>query len=97
MRIAEDSEVLVRGYSVTQGYLDDPGATAAEIGVPGARMGPVGKALVVLKASESALTEAELITWSKERMAGSKVPRTVALVDVLPLNASGKVMKDQLR
>ena len=30
-------------------------------------------------------------------MAGYKVPRSIAVVDTLPLNASGKVMKDQLR
>jgi acyl-coenzyme A synthetase/AMP-(fatty) acid ligase len=30
-------------------------------------------------------------------MAGYKVPRTVQFLDTLPLNATGKVMKDQLR
>ncbi|GAB2658698.1 FadD3 family acyl-CoA ligase [Nocardia goodfellowii] len=35
VRIAEDGEVLVRGYSVMQGYLDDPEATAAAIDAQG--------------------------------------------------------------
>ena len=36
----------------------------------------------------------ELIAWSRERMAGFKVPRYVEFLDELPLNATGKVMKD---
>jgi HIP---CoA ligase len=39
----------------------------------------------------------DLIAWSRERMAGYKVPRYVQFVDELPLNATGKVMKDRLR
>ncbi|MFD4459082.1 FadD3 family acyl-CoA ligase [Nocardia sp. NPDC058480] len=151
VRIAEDSEVLVRGYSVMLGYLDDPDATAATIdpdgwlhtgdlgeldidgrlrivgrkkdmfivggfnaypaeiegfllehpavtqaavvGVPDERLGQVGRAYVVAKAE---VTEDELIAWSRDRMAGYKVPRSVRFLDALPLNATGKVMKDQL-
>ncbi len=170
VRIADDGEVLVRGYGVMQGYLDDPAATAqaidadgwlhtgdlgsfddgsnggdpprpappgsqsprgrlrivgrkkdmfivggfnaypaeiegfllnhpavaqaAVIGVPDERMGQVGKAFVVRKDDVSA---DELITWCRDRMAGFKAPRTIQFLDSLPLNATGKVMKDQLR
>ena len=69
-------------------------AQAAVIGVPDERMGQVGKAFVVTR---SPVTADELIAWSKTRMAGFKVPRYVAFLDALPLNATGKVMKDQLR
>ena len=73
-------------------------AQAAVIGVPDERMGEVGKAFVVLSpASAKRGRPSDLIAWSKERMAGFKVPRSVVVVDALPLNASGKVMKDQLR
>jgi acyl-CoA synthetase (AMP-forming)/AMP-acid ligase II len=57
-------------------------------------LGQVGKAFVVRHGS---LTEAELIAWARERMAGFKVPRSVEFREALPLNATGKVMKDHLR
>jgi acyl-CoA synthetase (AMP-forming)/AMP-acid ligase II len=69
-------------------------AQVAVVGVPDDRLGQVGKAFVVPRGE---LTEADLITWTRERLAGFKVPRSVTFVTALPLNASGKVMKDQLR
>jgi acyl-CoA synthetase (AMP-forming)/AMP-acid ligase II len=155
VRIADDGEVLVRGYNVMQGYLDDPDATAeaidrdgwlhtgdlgaldaagrlrivgrkkdmfivggfnaypaeiegfllehpviaqaAVIGVPDERMGQVGKAFIVLKADAAAMSSDDVIEWSRGRMAGFKVPRYVEFLDKLPLNATGKVVKDDLK
>ncbi|OBB71970.1 fatty acid--CoA ligase [Mycobacterium sp. 852014-52144_SCH5372336] len=154
VRIADDGEVLVRGYNVMQGYLDDPDATAkaidadgwlhtgdlgeftdtgrlrivgrkkdmfivggfnaypaeieglllkhpavaqaAVIGVPDDRLGEVGMAFVVRQQDHDSVTDNDLISWSREQMAGFKVPRYVEFLDELPLNATGKVMKDRL-
>ncbi len=71
-------------------------AAAAVIGIPDERMGEVGCAFVVLNAGSST-TSAEIIAWSREQMANYKAPRVVAIVDALPLNATGKVVKDELR
>ena len=69
-------------------------AQVAVIGVPDERLGQVGKAFVVPKGTVDA---EDLIAWSRERMAGFKVPRFVEFIEELPLNATGKVMNDQLR
>jgi HIP---CoA ligase len=147
-------ELLVRGYCVMMGYLDDPEQTAqtidadgwmktgdivvmdergyiditdrkkdmfinggfnaypaeiertmlahpnigqvAVIGVPDERLGEVGAAFVV-PAPGSAPDPDALIAWCRTEMANYKAPRFVWLVDSLPLNASGKVLKTALR
>jgi acyl-CoA synthetase (AMP-forming)/AMP-acid ligase II len=150
----EPGEVVVRGYNVMLGYLDEPSETAATIdadgwlhtgdigvmddrgylhitdrkkdlfivggfnaypaeiehallehegvaqaavvGVPDERMGEVGTAFLVPKPGAS-LDPDEVMTWARERMANYKVPRAVEVVEALPLNASGKVLKYELR
>ena len=74
----------------------DEVAQAAVVGMPDERMGEVTAAFVV-RAATSQLEEADLIVWSKAQMANYKVPRKVIFMDALPLNASGKVLKTELR
>jgi acyl-CoA synthetase (AMP-forming)/AMP-acid ligase II len=50
-----------------------------------------------LTGGRASVSADELIAWSRDRMAGFKVPRFVEFTDELPLNATGKVMKDKLR
>jgi acyl-CoA synthetase (AMP-forming)/AMP-acid ligase II len=150
----EPGELLVRGHGVMQGYLDDPGATAAAIdergflhtgdlatmdergvvrivgrlkdmilvggfnvypaevenallrhdaigqvavvGLPDARMGEVPVAYVV-PAAGAAIDAGAIVAWARERLANYKVPRHVVALDALPINATGKVVKQELR
>ena len=71
-------------------------ALVAVVGIPDERMGEVGMAFVVPKAGASPTAD-EIIAWSRDHMANYKAPRRVAIVDALPLNASGKVLKHELR
>ncbi len=149
-----EGELLVRGYQVTPGYLDDPVQTAeaidedgwlhtgdiavmntegyiditdrkkdmfivggfnaypaeiertlvehplvgiaSVIGVPDERLGEVGAAFIVPSPAGAPAAE-ELVAWSREQMANYKVPRHIWIVEQLPLNASNKVLKQELR
>ena len=71
-------------------------AQVAVIGVPDERMGEVGCACVVLRHGQ-VLDEAGLIQWAREHMANYKVPRMVRFYEALPVNASNKVAKNELR
>jgi acyl-CoA synthetase (AMP-forming)/AMP-acid ligase II len=68
----------------------------AVVGVPDHRLGEVAKAFVVPRAGAT-VDEADLIAWCRGQMANYKAPRSVDVVDALPLNASGKVLKYVLR
>ena len=69
---------------------------AAVVGVPDERLGEVGMAFVVVR-PDSPTSAGDIALWSRERMANYKVPRRVEVVDELPVNATGKVVKDVLR
>ena len=69
---------------------------SAVIGAPDERMGEVAMAFVVLKPGAN-LEQKPFIDWCRERMANYKVPRKVRFMESLPLNASGKVLKTELK
>jgi acyl-CoA synthetase (AMP-forming)/AMP-acid ligase II len=68
----------------------------AVIGVPDARLGEVAMAYVVLAPGRELDADA-IIAWARERLANYKVPRRVVAIAALPTNATGKVVKDELR
>lgn len=83
----EIEEVLMTHHSVS---------LAAVIGVPHPQHGEEIKAFVVLKQGEKT-SEAELIAWSKEQMAAFKYPRIIEFREALPMNATGKILKRELK
>jgi acyl-CoA synthetase (AMP-forming)/AMP-acid ligase II len=71
-------------------------AQVAVVGIPDERMGEVGMAFVV-PGPGAEFTPEGLIAWCREHIANYKVPRRVEILDALPMNASGKVLKFRLR
>ncbi|WP_435771725.1 AMP-binding protein [Nocardioides sp. SYSU DS0651] len=74
-------------------------AEVCVIGVPSEKWGETIKALVVLTgdAEPGAETEAELIRWCKDRLAGYKAPTSVEFRTELARTATGKLQKFKLR
>ncbi|HWD52374.1 MAG TPA: FadD3 family acyl-CoA ligase [Acidimicrobiales bacterium] len=73
-------------------------AQVAVVGVPDPRMGEVGCAFVVLASGQSSDdTVHTLPDWARDHLANFKAPRFVEIVDSLPVNAGGKVLKRDLR
>jgi acyl-CoA synthetase (AMP-forming)/AMP-acid ligase II len=70
----------------------------AVVGIPDRRMGEVGLAVVVARPGADTLGLADVLpAFGKEQLANFKVPRRVELIDCMPTNASGKVLKRELR
>jgi len=84
---AEIENMIMRNPAVAQ---------VAVVGVPDDRLGEVGMAFVVPRRDATVDPDA-LVEWCRAEMANYKVPRQVRVVDALPLNASGKVLKYELR
>src|SRR3546814_13356401 len=66
------------------------------IGIPDEKWGETVKAVVVAKPGATA-DEADIIAWARERIAPFKCPRSIDLIDALPRNASGKILRKDLR
>lgn len=71
-------------------------ADVAVIGMPDEKWGEAIKACVVIKQDKN-LTEAEVIQWTREKIAKFKCPKSVDFLESLPRNPSGKVLRRILR
>lgn len=74
----------------------DAVSLVAVIGIPHEEMGEDIKACVVLNEGAS-ITAEELIAWTRERIAAYKYPRHIQFMDALPMSATGKILKKELR
>ncbi|GAA3506178.1 acyl-CoA synthetase [Streptomyces prasinosporus] len=87
--------VLVASRQVEDVLYTHPAvAEAAVIGLPDERWVEAVTAVVVPRGE---VTEAELIAHARERLSGFKAPKRVLFTDGLPRNASGKILKRELR
>ncbi len=101
--VDRSKDMIIRGgYNVYPREIEEVLMThpavslAAVIGVPHESHGEEIKA-VVIPEKDVDVTPEELVEWSKEQMAGYKYPRIVELVDALPMTATGKILKRELK
>lgn len=83
----EVEEVMIKHEAVS---------LVAVIGIPDDKMGEEIKAFVVLNEGAAA-TEEELMAYTKEHIAAYKYPRKIEFIDALPMSATGKILKKELR
>lgn len=69
---------------------------AAVVGVPDERVGEEIKAFVIREPG-AGVTSDELVAWCRDNLAVYKCPRLIEFRDTLPMNATGKLLKRELR
>lgn len=90
--------ILVASREVEDAVYTHPAvAEVAVVGMPDEKWIEAITAFVVLRGDRAAVTPAELIAHVKERIAPFKVPKQVRIVEALPRNQSGKLLKRELR
>jgi len=96
-------ELIIRGgYNITPLeietvlHLHPSVQQAAVVGVPHEVLGEDIAAAVTLRPGTEATSPDEIIEFCKAHLADNKVPRTLVVVDEMPLNPNGKILKKDL-
>lgn len=96
-------EIIIRGgYNIYPREVEEviiqheAVSLVAVIGIPDEKSGEEVKAFVVLNPGFNTKPD-ELIAWTKERIANYKYPRIVEIIEKMPLSASGKILKKELK
>jgi len=95
-------QINVSGYKVWPREVEDvlyeheAVREAAVVGVPDEYRGETVKAFVSLRPGKT-VTEADLIAFTKERMAAYKYPRQIEFLDEIPKTVTGKLLRRELR
>ena len=71
-------------------------AEVAVVGVPDEQWGEAVKAVVVMKPGKQA-SATDIMRFTRERIAGFKTPKSIDFIPALPRNASGKILRRELR
>ncbi|MDY7097616.1 MAG: long-chain-fatty-acid--CoA ligase [Pseudomonadota bacterium] len=71
-------------------------AEVAVIGIPSERWGEEVKACIVAKEGFD-IDEGDIIAYTRERIAPFKCPKSIDVIPEMPRNASGKILRRQLR
>jgi len=97
-------DVIVRGgENISPGEIEDvllthPAiADACAVAAPSAEWGEAVAIAIVPRAGHAAPSEAELCTLIKDRLRSSRVPERVAVLDALPYNEMGKLLRREVR
>lgn len=95
-------ELIIRGgYNITPLeietalHLHPAVQQAAVVGVPHEVLGEDIAAAVTLRPGQSA-TPDDIIAFCKQHLGDNKVPRTLVVMDHMPLNPNGKILKKEL-
>ncbi|MBX2816825.1 MAG: long-chain fatty acid--CoA ligase [Saprospiraceae bacterium] len=83
----EVEEVLIQHEAVS---------LVAVIGIPDEQFGEEIMACVVTK-EDASISESDLIAWTRERIAAYKYPRSIKFMDALPMSATGKILKKEIK
>jgi acyl-CoA synthetase (AMP-forming)/AMP-acid ligase II len=101
--VGRKDDLIIRGgvnvspRELEEAILEHPAVSeAAVVGMPDPEFGQIAAAFIVAR-SNTTLDPEEILAFCRKRLARHKMPGRVVIVDQLPRNSTGKVIKGELR